>query len=97
MREKAASYRYALEHMAIGAPMRESIRAEQALVALESAQQTLDYWDGCGENPLAVPPRMTRRGPVTDKDTADGRKRFVPASPPPVVDRRGALDGKPPK
>jgi hypothetical protein len=96
MREKAASYRHALEHMTIGAPMRESIRPEQALIALESAQQTLDYWDGCGENPLAVPPHMTRRGPVTDKDTG-GRVPYNPALPPPVNDKRGVIGAKPPK
>lgn len=96
MRDKAAAYRYALEHITIGAPMRESIRAEQALVALESAQQTLDYWDGCGENPLAGPPHMTRRGPLTDKDTG-GRVPFNPANPPPVNDRRGVIGTRPPK
>jgi hypothetical protein len=95
MREKAAAYRYALEHITLGAPMREAIRSEQALVALESAQQTLDYWDGCGENPLAVPPKMTRRGPVTDKDTA--RTPYNPALPPPVDDRRGVIGARPPK
>ncbi len=56
MREKAAAYRYALEQVTIEAPMREAIKAEQALIALESAQQTLDYWDGCGEGALPVPP-----------------------------------------
>jgi hypothetical protein len=96
MREKAASYRHALEHMTIGTPMRESIRAEQALVAMESAQQTLDYWDGCGENPLAVPPHMTRRGPLTDKDTG-GRVPYNPALPPPVNDKRGVVGARPPK
>jgi hypothetical protein len=97
MREKAAAYRHALEHITIAAPMREAIRAEQALVAMESAQQTLDYWDGCGENPLTVPPRMTRRGPVTDKDTAGSRTQFVPASPPEVNDRQGLIGRLPPK
>jgi hypothetical protein len=95
MRDKAAAYRYALEHISIEAPMREAIRSEQALLALESAQQTLDYWDGCGENPLPKPPHMTRRGPLTDKDTA--REPFNPASPPPVNDRRGVISAKPPK
>jgi hypothetical protein len=97
MREKAASYRHALEHLAVGAPMREAIRAEQAIIALESAQQTLDYWDGCGENALAVPPRTPGRGAVTDKDTAGARMPFVPASPPAVNDRRGVIDARPPK
>jgi hypothetical protein len=97
MREKAAAFRYALEHISIEAPMREAIRTEQALIAMESAQQTLDYWDGCGENPLAVPPRMTRRGPVTDKDTAGARVPFAPASPPPVNDRQGVIGTLPPK
>jgi hypothetical protein len=95
MRDKAAAYRYALEHVTIEAPMREAIRAEQALVALESAQQTLDYWEGCGENGLPLPPKMTRRGPMTDKDTA--RTPYIPASPPPVEDRRGVIGAKPPK
>jgi hypothetical protein len=95
MREKSAAYRYALEHVTIEAPMREAIRAEQALVALEGAQQTLDYWDGCGENPLPLPPHMTRRGPATDKDTA--RAPYNPASPPPVVDKRGVIGALPPK
>lgn len=95
MREKAAAYRYALEHMTIEAPMPAAIRAEQAIIALESAQQTLDYWDGCGENGLTLPPHMTRRGPLTDKDTA--RTPFNPASPPPVMDRRGVIGTKPPK
>jgi hypothetical protein len=95
MRDKAAAYRYALEHVSIEAPMREAIRSEQALVALESAQQTLDYWDGCGENPLPLPPHMSRRGPVTDKDTA--RTPYSPASPPPVNDRQGVISARPPK
>ncbi len=95
MREKAASYRYALEHITIEAPMRESIRAEQALIALESAQQTLDYWDGCGENGLPLPPHMTRRGPGVLKDSE--RAPYNPASPPPVQDRRGVVSAKPPK
>jgi hypothetical protein len=95
MREKAAAYRYALEHVAIEAPMREAIRAEQALVAMESAQQTLDYWDGCGENPLPLPPHMTRRGPATDKDTA--RAPYNPASPPPVIEKSGVIGARPPK
>jgi hypothetical protein len=95
MREKAGGYRYAIEHMTIEAPMREAIRAEQALLAMESAQQTLDYWDGCGENPLPVPPRgVGRRGPVTDKDTAG---TWNPASPPPVNDRQGVIGARPPK
>jgi hypothetical protein len=96
MREKAAAYRYAIEHITIEAPMREAIRAEQAVIALESAQQTLDYWDGCGENPLAVPPgargRMGGRA-GTHKDA----ERYAPASPRPVDDPRGRVDGKPPK
>jgi hypothetical protein len=95
MRDKAASYRHALEQIVISAPMREAIRAEQALLALESAQQTLDYWDGCGENGLSLPPRMSRRGPVTDKDTAQGR--YTPTLPPPVNDRRGVITARPPK
>ncbi len=95
MRDKAAAYRYALEHVTIEAPMREAIRAEQALVALESAQQTLDYWDGCGEGALPLPPKMTRRGPMTDKDTS--RTPFIPANPPPVDDRRGVIGARPPK
>jgi hypothetical protein len=96
MRDKAAAYRYALEHITISAPMRESIRAEQALIAMESAQQTLDYWDGCGENALPLPPHMTRRGPVTDKDTG-ARVPYNPALPPPVNDRRGVVGARPPK
>jgi hypothetical protein len=96
MREKAAAYRHALEQMTIGAPMREAIRSEQALIALESAQQTLDYWDGCGENPLAGPPQMTRRGPATDKDTG-GRAPYNPALPKPMDDRQGMIGPRPPK
>jgi hypothetical protein len=61
MRQKVAAYRYALEHVTIEAPMPEAIRAEQALIALESAQLTLDYWDGCGEAGSARPPGPTRR------------------------------------
>jgi hypothetical protein len=95
MRDKAAAYRYALEQMTISAPTREAIRSEQALIALESAQQTLDYWDGCGENGIAVPPRMTRRGPVIEKDAE--RAPYAPASPPPVDDRRGVISSRPPK
>ncbi len=90
MREKAAAYRYALEHVTIEAPMREAIKAEQALIALESAQQTLDYWDGCGEVALLVPP--PGRG-VRLKDV----ERFAPASPKDIIDRRGVIDALPPK
>jgi hypothetical protein len=98
MRGKAVAYRYAVEHVTIEAPMREAIHAEQALIALESAQQTLDYWDGCGENTLAplqghVPGRS--RGPAVIKD-APG-ERYAPASPADVTDRRGVLSAKPPK
>jgi hypothetical protein len=95
MREKAAAYRYALEHITIEAPMRESIRAEQALIALESAQQTLDYWDGCGENGLSLQQHQMRRSPGTLKDAE--RAPYNPASPPPVVDRRGLIGARPPK
>lgn len=95
MRDKAAAYRYALEHVTVGAPMRESIRAEQALLALESAQQTLDYWDGCGENTLGAPAHLTRRGPVQDKDTA--RIPYNPSIPAPVTDKRGVIGRMPPK
>lgn len=90
MREKAAAYRYALEHVTIEAPMREAIKAEQALLALENAQQTLDYWDGCGEGALIVPP--AGRG-VLLKDV----ERYAPASPKDVVDRRGVISNLPPK
>ena len=94
MREKAAAYRYALEHVTIEAPMREAIKAEQALIALESAQQTLDYWDGCGEGVLAVPP-VGRGGRIVEslKDT----ERYAPMSPKDVDDRRGVIGARPPK
>jgi hypothetical protein len=95
MRDKAASYRYALEHVTVGAPMRESIRAEQALLALEGAQQTLDYWEGCGEHTLAAPAHLTRRGPVLDKDTAQAP--YNPTIPAPVTDKRGVIGRLPPK
>jgi hypothetical protein len=99
MREKAAAYRYAVEHIAIEAPMREAIRAEQAVIALESAQQTLDYWDGCGENPLAVPPagHGGRGGMIDRGGTLKDVERFAPASPKPVDDPRGKLGVRPPK
>jgi hypothetical protein len=95
MREKAAAYRYALEHITIEAPMREAIRAEQALIAMESAQQTLDYWEGCGENPLPVPPPGRGGRPAVIKD-APG-ERFVPISPADVQDNRGLIGARPPK
>ncbi|MGL5116256.1 MAG: hypothetical protein ACRC7G_05305 [Beijerinckiaceae bacterium] len=94
MRDKAAAYRYAVEHIAIEAPMREAIRAEQAVIALESAQQTLDYWDGCGENVLAVPPGGRgdgRGGAIKDAE------RYAPASPKPIDDARGRISTRPPK
>jgi hypothetical protein len=99
MREKAEAYRYAMEHLTIEAPMREGIRADQAIIALESAQQTLDYWEGCGEHKLAVPPAGhtgRRLPPVTSKDSAQP-ERYVPASPRPVDDARGRIDARPPK
>jgi len=94
MREKAAAYRYALEHVTIEAPMREAIKAEQALIALESAQQTLDYWDGCGEGALAIPPpgRAGRFG-----GALTGMERYAPASPADIDDRRGVIGVLPPK
>ncbi|MFM9973448.1 MAG: hypothetical protein ACKVON_02605 [Beijerinckiaceae bacterium] len=98
MREKAAAYRYALEHVTIEAPMREAIRAEQALIALESAQQTLDYSDGCGENQLALPGRSHvpgRNRPQVIKD-APG-ERYAPSSPAEISDRRGVISNLPPK
>ncbi len=93
MREKAKAYRYALEHVTIEAPMREAIKAEQALIALESAQQTLDYWDGCGEGALPVPPpgRGLRQGLPKDGE------RYAPASPKDIIDRRGVIGALPPK
>jgi hypothetical protein len=97
MREKAAAYRYALEHLTIEAPMREAIRAEQALIALESAQQTLDYWEGCGENALPVPP-VGRRAAMVPPARAGDAERYAPVNPGEVQDRRGQLDaGRPPK
>ncbi len=57
MRDKAAAYRYALEHVTIEAPMREAIRAEQALVALESASRRWTTGDGCGEGAHRCPRR----------------------------------------
>lgn len=99
MREKAASYRYALEHLTVEAPMREAIQAEQALIALESAQQTLDYWDGCGENPVSLPPRGGVPGRGSPRvSLGQEPERYNPASPSEVTDRRGVLDtAKPPK
>ncbi len=91
MREKAAAFRYALEHVTIEAPMREAIKAEQALLALESAQQTLDYWGGCGEGTLVD--RPAGRGGAA----LGGVERFAPASPKDVVDRRGVIGALPPK
>jgi hypothetical protein len=94
MRERAAAYRYALEHMTIEAPMREAIKAEQALIALESAQQTLDYWDGCGEGALPVPPiGRGGRGRGAQKDV----ERYAPMSPKDIDDRRGVIGALPPK
>ena len=92
MREKVSAYRYALELVTVEAPMREAIRTEQALIALESAQQTLDYWDGCGENPLAVPPQSHRasRGPMRSLPSAAGQG-FNPSSPQDIEDKRGVL------
>jgi hypothetical protein len=96
MREKAAAYRYALEHLTIEAPMREAIRSEQALIAMESAQQTLDYWEGCGENTLAVPPRGAVLGRGSPSVLKDG-ERYAPMSPKDIEDRRGVIGAKPPK
>jgi hypothetical protein len=95
MREKAAAYRYALEHITIEAPMREAIRAEQALIAMESAQQTLDYWEGCGENPLPVPP-PGRGGRPSSINVLPG-ERYAPMSPAEVRDNRGVISARPPK
>jgi hypothetical protein len=97
MRQKAGSYRYALEHISIEAPMRGSIRAEQAVIALESAQQTLDYWEGCGENKLAVPPVANGNTPYVSKASISNGERYAPSSPAPVNDRRGLIDTRPPK
>jgi hypothetical protein len=95
MRDKAVAYRYALEHATIEAPMRQAIHAEQALIALESAQQTLDYWDGCGENPVPLPPG---RAGATQAHIDTGRERYAPASPKAIDDGRGRLEGaRPPK
>ncbi len=95
MREKAAAYRYALEHITIEAPMREAIRAEQALIAMESAQQTLDYWEGCGENPLPVPP--PGRGGRPSSINALPSERYAPMSPTDIKDGRGVISARPPK
>lgn len=94
MREKVAAYRYALEHLTVEAPMREAIRAEQALIALESAQLTLDYWDGCGEG-IGAPPPPGRGGrpPGVLKDS----ERYTPASPADIQDKRGVIGKLPPK
>jgi len=89
MRQKVAAYRYALEHVTIEAPMREAIRAEQALIALESAQLTLDYWDGCGEA-VNLPAAGSRQ---VLKDS----ERYTPASPADIKDKRGAISNLPPK
>ncbi len=95
MRDKAMAYRYALEHVTIEAPMRQAIHAEQALIALESAQQTLDYWDGCGENPVTLPPG---RIGASQAHIHTGRERYAPASPKAIEDGRGRLDAtRPPK
>jgi hypothetical protein len=94
MREKAAAYRYALEHMTIEAPMREAIKAEQALIAMESAQQTLDYWDGCGEGALPVPP-PGRGGRVIE--SLKDAERYAPRSPADIIDRRGVIGARPDK
>jgi len=94
MREKAAAYRYALEHVTIEAPMREAIRAEQALLALESAQQTLDYWDGCGEGALLVPP--AGRGSRAVRPLGDAG-RYAPMNPRDAIDRRGVIGALPDK
>ncbi|MCA3562949.1 MAG: hypothetical protein IOC90_13715 [Methylocystis sp.] len=91
MRQKVAAYRYALEHVTIEAPMPEAIRAEQALIALESAQLTLDYWDGCGEAGSARPPGARPHGVLKDSE------RFAPASPADVKDKRGAISNLTPK
>jgi hypothetical protein len=92
MREKASAYRYALELVTVEAPMREAIRTEQALIALESAQQTLDYWDGCGENPLAVPPpgHAAGRGGLRPLPSQQ-RESYAPSSPVDITDKRGML------
>jgi hypothetical protein len=96
MRERAGAYRYALEHLTVEAPMPQAIRAEQALVALEGAQQTLDYWDGCGGAGVALPPsRITAHGTQPAPGTV--RERYAPASPPDIVDKRGIIGARPPK
>jgi hypothetical protein len=98
MRDKVQAYRYALEHVTIEAPMRQAIHAEQALIAMESAQQTLDYWDGCGENPVPLPPGSHHHGRGAQAHILGGRERYTPASPADINDRRGRLEGaKPPK
>jgi hypothetical protein len=97
MRRKASAYRYALEHISIEAPMRQSIQAEQAVIALESAQQTLDYWDGCGENRLAVPPSGNMTIPSGGPSRGYTNDRYAPSSPAPIQDRRGQISTLPPK
>jgi hypothetical protein len=98
MREKAAAYRYALEHVSIEAPMAEAIRAERALIALESAQQSLDYWDGCGDNKTAFPPMASSRQQPVRGAASGGSGRYAPASPRAIEDRRGMIrDDRPPK
>jgi hypothetical protein len=97
IRQKATAYRYALEHMSIEAPMRQSIHAEQALIALESAQQTLDYWDGCGDNRLAVPPSGRSVAPLAGGSRSSDDERYAPSSPAPITDKRGIISNLPPK
>jgi hypothetical protein len=97
MRQRATAYRYALEHISIESPMRQSIHAEQALIALESAQQTLDYWDGCGDNKLAVPPLGRSVIPSGGNARTNNDTRYAPSSPAPIKDNRGVISNLPPK